>query len=139
VSTVASAVYEFPEGLPAFESETRFRLAEPEGIRPLSLLESLTTPGLRFVCVPIEILDSDYRLELGEEERALLQLSARSQGLRLFAIVAFPAGGPPIANLRAPLALNPAAGVGAQVVQTDDRYPLARALRPEAGGPPRCS
>ena len=128
----------FPEGLPAFESETRFRLVEPESLRPLMLLESLSTPGLRFVCVAVELLVPDYRLDLADSDRALLGAADSELCLRLLAIVTFPAEGPPTANLRAPIVLNSAARLGLQVIPPNDAYPVFQLLRPHQEAGPSC-
>jgi flagellar assembly factor FliW len=132
------AEYLFPEGLPAFESESRFRLVEPESLQPLMLLESLSTPGLRFVCVAVELLDPAYRLELADSDRTLLCTADSESGLRPLAIVTFPADGPPTANLRAPVVLNPAAGLGIQVIPSTNAYPVFHPLRPPAQASPSC-
>jgi flagellar assembly factor FliW len=136
----AGTEFDFPEGLPAFEAETRFRLDEPPSLRPLVVLASLLTPGLRFVCLPVEWLDPAYHLELGMAENSLLCSGPSDPCLRLLAIVTFSCEGPPTANLRAPIVLNPAAGRGLQFIRPDEHYCFFQPLRvPPAGGSPLCS
>lgn len=140
MSPNGEADYFFPAGLPAFEAETSFRLAEPERLRPIVWIESLLTPGLRFICVPVEILDPAYRLELSEAELALLGAGGAEPLLRRLAILTFPGEGAPTANLRAPLVLNPITHQALQVVRADDAYSFCHPLRPAgAGGPSPCS
>jgi flagellar assembly factor FliW len=134
LSAIGEADYFFPAGLPAFETETRFHLAEPERLRPIVWMESLLTPGLRFICVPVETLDPAYQLEIGEGDLALLGAGSGETGLRRMAIVTFPADEAPTANLRAPLVLNPATHQGLQVVRADDAYSFFHPLRPAGGG-----
>lgn len=138
MNTPLETEYAFPEGLPAFERETRFRLVEPESLRPLMLLESLSTPGLRFVCVAVELLVPDYRLDLSDSDRILLCAAGSESRLRLLAIVTFPLEGPPTANLRAPVVLNPAARLGIQVIPPNDAYPVSQLLRPHPEASASC-
>ena len=121
--------YEFPEGLPAFEDEKRFRLSTPASIRPLALLESAATPGLRFVCILVEWLVPGYQLELNDAERVLL---AGEDGVCCYALITFPNQGAPTANLRSPVVLNPGTRRGIQSIQSESRYGLFVPLRDEA-------
>jgi len=128
--------YEFPQGLPAFERETNFRLLEPPAIHPLALLESLSTPGLRFVCIAIHWLVPSYRFELSDDEKSNLQ---GDQDLKCLALVTFPENGSPTANLRAPVLLNPVTRRGLQSIQTDSSYDLFHPLHPDPPKGPSCS
>ena len=76
---------EFPHGIPAFETERCFRLIDRE---PLLFLESVTTPELSFLLLPISLIDPDYRLALTAEDRATLQMSGESRLLSLAVITA---------------------------------------------------
>lgn len=103
-----AGVYYFEDGLPGFEQEHEFRLEAPPHLAPLLLLASAVTPGLRFVCVPAQILLADYQWE--------------PPGGCALAILTFPETGAPTANLLAPLVLDPRTRRGAQVIQADSGY-----------------
>jgi flagellar assembly factor FliW len=58
------AVIEFPRGLFAFEEETRFLLIERPSLSPLVYLQSLSTPQLCFLALPVFVVCGDYELAL---------------------------------------------------------------------------
>lgn len=120
--------YEFPDGIPAFEQENLLRLEEPPSIHPFVLLESVVTPGLRFVCIPVEWLEPAYELELSAGEKSAL---GDGEPIRLFAIVNFPESGSPTANLRAPVVLNVPTRRGLQSIQCESQHSLFAPLRRE--------
>ena len=115
---VSDVQVEFPYGLPAFETERRFRLIDRE---PLLFLESLTTPDLSFLLLPISLIDPDYRLALTAEDRAALQMSAESRLLSL-AVITAAEDSPPTANLLAPVVVNLDCGRALQAVRSDSEY-----------------
>jgi flagellar assembly factor FliW len=115
---------EFPLGMPAFESERRFRLTDRE---PLLFLESETNPELSFLLLPVALIDPDYRLALSTEDRATLDASAESSLLCL-AVVTAAEDSPPTANLLAPVVVNLACGRAVQAVRSDTVYSHRHAL-----------
>jgi flagellar assembly factor FliW len=128
-----SDVYDFPEGVPAFEHLRRFVLVRAPRWSPLVFLASAEQPGLRFLCLPVELLAPEYALALTSEERAALRWEEDSPR-ELLAILTFREGGAPTANLAAPVVLNPACNKGLQVVRADAAYgvehPLPGGRRP---------
>ena len=118
---------EFPLGLPAFETERRFRLIDRE---PLLFLESEKNPELSFLLLPVGIIDPDYRLQLSLEDRGLIGATVESSLLCLAVITA--AGDlPPTANLLAPVVVNLASGRAVQAVRTDTLYSYKHPLLPD--------
>jgi flagellar assembly factor FliW len=109
---------EFPNGIPAFETERRFRLIDRE---PLLFLESETNPELSFLLLPIALIDPDYRVALAAEDRAVLDLSTESSLLCL-AIITAAEDSPPTANLLAPVVINLDCGRAVQAVRSDRVY-----------------
>ncbi len=132
---VRRTLYRFPRGLPAFEQITSFFLIENPAHAPLVVLESHCKPPVRFACIPMQWLMPDYRLELADEEAALLGASSSPGGLILLAVLTFREGLAPTANLLAPVVLNPEARVGLQSVQAHLPYSHLHPLREE----PSCS
>ena len=54
VECEAGFVITFPRGLPGFESETLFVSVERESSKPVLFLQSLVTPQLCFITLPVE-------------------------------------------------------------------------------------
>jgi flagellar assembly factor FliW len=109
---------EFPHGLPAFESQKRFRLIERQ---PLLFLESETTPGLSFLLLPVGLIEPGYRLALSDDDQATLGSFCESDLLCL-AVITTAEDSPPTANLLAPVVINPQTGRGVQAVRSDAEY-----------------
>ena len=128
---VRGTLYQFPLGIPAFEHVTRFHLVENPAFAPLVVLQGDCEPAVQFACVPVHWLMPDYRLELSEEETALLDASGAQGQLILLAVVTFREGRPPTANLLAPVVLNPGARIGVQSIQAHLPYSHLHPLRQE--------
>ena len=54
----------FPQGLPGFENQRWFAVAEPASLCPFVCLRSLELDGLSFWAAPISAIDPDYALEI---------------------------------------------------------------------------
>jgi len=128
---IRSSSYTFPAGIPAFERHTRFRLLENPLHAPIVVLESELDPAVRFACAPVALLAPEYKLELGEEDCELLGCDASQSGLLVLAILTFRQGGPPTANLLAPVVLNPAKRLGVQSIQCSAGYSHLHPVREE--------
>ena len=121
---------EFPRGLCAFETYTRFRLIHSAHYAELWFLESKEDPDLSFPMVPVALLDSNYQLLVSDEDRALLQVEETDEML-CFAIVTAYEDSPPTANLLAPVVANPHNGRAVQAVRADGIYSHKHPLAPE--------
>jgi len=108
----------FPNGIPAFEIEQRFRLIDRE---PLLFLESETNPELSFLLLPVALIDPDYRLVLSPEDRAIIDASSESDLLCL-AVITVAENSPPTANLLAPVVVNLDCSRAVQAVRSDAAY-----------------
>lgn len=123
--------YRFPFGIPAFEHLTGFRVLESPAWAPLVVLEGESDPPVRFVCAPVRLLMADYRLELSDAEKSVLEWPGGGAELVLLAILTFAEGRPPTANLLAPVVLNPEVRTGVQSVQAHAAYSHVHPLRQE--------
>ncbi len=115
---------EFPHGLPAFETEKRFRLRERD---PLLFLESETNPELSFLLLPVALIDPEYRLAISAEDREAIGASETSPLLCL-AVITAAEDSPPTANLLAPVVINLDTGRGVQAVRSDSIYSHKKAM-----------
>jgi flagellar assembly factor FliW len=115
---------EFPHGIPAFETERRFRLIDRE---PLLFLESETNPELSFLLLPIALIDPDYHLSISAEDRETIGASEASDLLCL-AVITAAEDLPPTANLLAPVVVNLDSGRAVQSVRSDRVYSHKKTL-----------
>jgi len=123
--------FTFPEGLPGFPSETSFLPIEIPEQFPIVYLQSLKTPELCFVSVPVNCLVAGYQLAVSAEDLALVGFgpdAAPGPGMLCLALLCFEGDGTAVANLRAPLVVNVANRRAAQMIQTEAEYPVRFAL-----------
>lgn len=130
-------VLSFPEGLPAFENMRRFLLAQREGFAPFLFLVSVDLPAVRFVCVPVCVLDPDYRFEIAPGDGVAMGLkdglySAASPNPLLLAIVTLSHSGLATANMASPLVVDAKRRFGVQVILPGGAYSHATPLQPPA-------
>jgi flagellar assembly factor FliW len=128
-------IISFPEGVPAFEALRRFLLLRKEEYAPFVFLASVDLPAVRFICVPVCLLDPDYRFELAAGEGAAAGLAdgvyaASSGDLVVLAIVTLPNSAPATANLASPVVLNARLHLGAQLILPAATHSYVTPLRP---------
>jgi flagellar assembly factor FliW len=121
------AVFEFPQGLPAFEEEHGFVLIEIPEHAPLVFLQSLTQSALCFLAFPILVADRGYRLAVSAEDLASLELDGATQPqlgreVLVLALVSLHEGFSATANLMAPVVLNLKTRRGLQAIRQDSLY-----------------
>lgn len=136
-------ILDFPEGLPAFETLKRFLLAQREEFAPFVFLVSVDAPSVRFICVPVCLLDPDYRFEIaaGDGSAAGLEegsYSAASENPLLLAIVTLPDSAPATANLASPVIVEKEHGWGMQVILPGTAYSHVAPLRSMASVEESC-
>jgi flagellar assembly factor FliW len=120
-------VFEFPRGLPAFESEKRFVLIQSPENAPLVFLQSLTEPALCFLAFPILVAHREYQLAVSAEDLAALDLEEGRQPelgreVLVLTLVSLHAGFSASANLMAPVVLNLKTRRGLQAIRQDQAY-----------------
>lgn len=128
-------ILSFTEGVPAFEALRRFLLLRKEEYAPFVFLASVDLPAVRFICIPVCLVDPDYRFELAAGEGAAAGLkdgvySASSGDPLVLAIVTLPNSAPATANLASPVVLNAGLHRGAQLILTGVNHSHATPLRP---------
>ena len=125
---------EFPSGLPAFEREQAFLAIEHPRTAPLVMLQSITTPDLCFLALPISEVDPDYQLLISAEERAVLGLDQTTDppantDVAALALIAVRRDGRVSANLMSPVVVNRANRRAIQSVRWDGLYSHEHPLR----------
>jgi flagellar assembly factor FliW len=127
------AVFQFPEGIPAFEDQTAFVFLEQARAHPLVFMQSLDNPGLCFITVPVFVVDTGYHLDPAPEDLASLELApelAPQIGLEILclALVTVSKGADPTVNLLSPIVLNLRNRKGRQVIQPSAGYSIRHPL-----------
>lgn len=133
------AVYEFPHGLPAFESETRFVLIERPESKPLVFLQSLAKTSLCFLAFPMWAIDRNYEMGISREDLESLGLDPENQPapgseVLALALVALHDKFAPTANLMAPIVINLKTRQGLQAIRQDSRYSHEYPIQPAMEG-----
>jgi len=142
------SVIHVPGGLPGFENEREFLLIDRPSHRPLVFFQSLHTPHLCFLALPVLSVDGAYRLAMSPEDLAQLGLDTSRQpkvGGEVMCLAFIAAGGKRMlsANLLSPIVINLKTRVAVQAIQTGCHYSHRHPLlveEPEADEPePVCS
>ena len=116
--------------LPGFPRHRDYVLVPAHADGPFYWLQSLVSDGPRFLAVPAAEFFPEYAPELPTGLCAELALDDPAQA-RLLCLVTVPRGdvSAATANLRAPVVVNPAAGLARQVVLADGGHSIRRPLR----------
>ncbi len=133
------SVVEFPDGIPGFEGERQFVLIEKPDLKPLVFVQSLATPELCFLTLPILTVSPDYRLEMAEAGRDALGLPRRpviGRDVACLAIVNVRESGT-VVNLLAPLVIDLRTRRAVQAIGPECSYSHEHPLEaaPQATGP----
>jgi flagellar assembly factor FliW len=120
-------VMRFAGGLPGFEEETAFLPIEIPSARPIVFLQSLSTPDLCFVTLPVFVVDQDYKLALPAESRAAIGLAHNSQprigeDVLCLVLVTIQDDGPTTTNLMAPVVMDLRTRRAVQAIREDGVY-----------------
>jgi flagellar assembly factor FliW len=129
-----ASVVEFPAGLPGFATERQFVFIRNEAHAPLVFLQSVSTPGLCFLAVPVAEVETGYELELGEEDAAVLGVGGPAgEDLEVLVLISRREGEPATANLMAPVVVHASRRRAVQAVRRDRRYGARHVLGAREG------
>jgi flagellar assembly factor FliW len=114
-------VLEIPLGLFGFAEETRFLLLEVPSSRPVVFVQSICSPKLCFISLPVQIVDNAYALSLSGPDLELLGYSAATpprpgEDVLCLALLTIRGKEETTANLLAPLVIDIRAHRGVQVL-----------------------
>jgi len=128
-----SAILVFPDGIPAFEQETRFLALQQPVNKPLVFLQSLSNPGLCFATLPAQAACPGYQLNMSPEDLDAIGLGGGPQPaigseVLCLAILSLEENAPPTVNLLAPIVVNLHTLRGRQAIQADSPYSHREAL-----------
>lgn len=116
------SVFEFPAGLPGFETERGFAAIDIPGQRPILYLQSLSRPDLCLLTLPARSIARDYELHLAPEDLDALGFAhdarpAIGRDVLCLAVTVVDQRGELAVNLLAPIVVNLLTRRAAQVVQ----------------------
>ena len=105
------ALMRFAGGLPGFEEQTTFLPIEIPSARPIVFLQSVSSPDLCFVTLPVLVVEAGYVLKLRPEDLAAIGLPSDRQprlgaDVLCLAILTIQENVPTTANLMAPVVMN---------------------------------
>jgi flagellar assembly factor FliW len=132
-------VLEFPFGIPAFETETRFMALERPETAPVIFLQSLSRPELVFMTLPVSLVEPGYRSDVSAEDLEALGLVTDRQPeegreVLTLAVITVDENRVATANLMAPVVVNVATRRALQTVQPDSGYSARHPLPGEHSG-----
>lgn len=115
-----STIINFPNGIPGFEDQTRFKLFHQEGDNPLIFwLQSLDDESVIFSVAQPSVFNINYDFVLNDEEEALLGIEDIADTLILIILHKASPDQPTIkGSIKSPLVINSAKRVGLQKVLT---------------------
>lgn len=131
----AQDVLEIPSGLFGFADETQFLLLAVPSSRPIVFLQSVRSPKLCFISLPVQVIDTDYALSLNCTDLKRLGYSGAApprlgRDVLCLALLTIREGSVTTANLVAPIVIDIKAHRGVQVLmkkQYSHRHPVPAA------------
>ncbi len=140
VEVSAERVITLPQGMIGFPQLRRYVLIRHRDDSPFFWFQSLEAAELAFVVVNPLLFDPQYKFTLSNAETKLLGVEDPAQ-IQVWVVVTIPAGKPDrmTANLKAPLVINLANRLAAQIILDDAKYsvrqPLPSPASPEGEKP----
>lgn len=130
------SLIQMTEGPFGFESETEFVLLQAPDQYPLVYLQSVRTPELCFLALPVLAIDREYTLLLGPEDAARLATPELPRiGADVLCLVLITTGEDgPTANLLAPIVVNLHGRQALQCINTAAGYSHQQPLCTESEG-----
>jgi flagellar assembly factor FliW len=116
------AIFNFPDGVPAFEDAQNFSIVTNEDIKPFIYLKSLEIDELGFVCIDPFLIYKDYLVKISAADLAHLGLKDPKDALVFCFVTVKEDPQENTANLLAPVVINLQNRKGRQVIL--DNYPV---------------
>jgi flagellar assembly factor FliW len=129
------SVIAFPEGVIGFRDATRFVMFECSEDGLFKWLQSCDRPELAFVTAEATLIAPNYRIMIGEKERALLELSDVGDVAVCLILIIPDNFMDATANLLGPLIMNAQSRIGMQVVVVNPEYSARHRLFAPQDGP----
>ena len=120
-----------PHGMIGLPGLTRYRLVEAADDGPFAFLQSEEREELRFALLDPMVILPDYEVRLTPDMLDEMEIENRPDA-RVYVVATVPDDPREMTvNFRAPLIVNVATGVGAQIILGDERLPVRALLKEE--------
>jgi flagellar assembly factor FliW len=119
-----TTVVRFPEGLPGFEGVHDWQVVVHQDALPFFWIQAIPSSSISLLIVDPKVIAPNYAVTFSKSELARIGLSPGEPHVAFVVVTLRPEGA--TANLRAPLVINPARMIGAQVILDDAEWPLRR-------------
>ncbi|MBN1551789.1 flagellar assembly protein FliW [bacterium] len=113
----------FPEGIIGFEKFKQYVILSKKENAPLRWLQSLDEPSLAFIIINPHIFISDYEPPVEKQDLQFLKVKSLDETEVLSIVVVPKNPRDMVANLMAPILVNPKLRVGKQAIIKDGSYP----------------
>ncbi|MCM8539765.1 MAG: flagellar assembly protein FliW [Lentisphaeraceae bacterium] len=119
-------IFEFEEGLPAFENCKEFVFILEKDLQPFICMQSLNKQHLSFVCIDPFTIKKEYTVRLQEGILDKMKIKSQEDLLILSVVTVNPDMTKTTANLMGPIILNLKTNKGMQVILEDVDPELVR-------------
>ena len=128
ISVSEEDIVSFPEGMLGFSKIDKYVLVERVDDSLFLWLQAVKKPSVAFPLLEPEIFEKNYRVELAEEDRSILQLDNLKHA-KVYAIITIPSDPTKMtANLKAPIVVNLKTRLARQVILHEADYPIRKAI-----------
>lgn len=128
IEVADSDIITFPEGMLGFSKINQYVLVERVDDSLFLWLQAMKKASVAFPLLEPQIFERNYKVELMEEDRKVLELSDLSHA-KVFAIVTIPTDPTKMtANLKAPIVINLRNRLAKQVILHQVDYPIRKPI-----------
>ncbi len=117
-------IFNFPQGIPAFESTKEYVFLTNENVRPFMFMQALNTSNLSFVCIDSFLICQNYEVQIPESVVEFIKLEQPEDALILSFVTVKPKIEDITANLMSPVVINIKNLMGQQIIPEESRYPV---------------
>jgi len=128
VEIVEDTILTFAKGIPGFPDETKFTLLPLPDLTNMSVMQSVTTPGLAFVVADPYSIFSPYEFALDDNTVEELEISGPEDVSALVILTVQDPFEKSTANLQAPIVMNMKKNKGKQVILNNENYKTKQPL-----------
>ena len=130
VEVKPAQVVNLPLGMVGFPQLNKYILFQHRPDSPFFWLQSMDRPDLAFVLVNPLLFEPSYQITMSGSDRKLLEIED-TKDIQVWVVVTIPHGSPEslTANLKAPVVLNVAKRLMAQIILENSDYPLKRPIK----------
>jgi len=123
-----SDIITFPEGMLGFSKINQYVLVERADDSLFLWLQALKKPSVAFPLLEPQIFETNYKVELEDEDRKTLELDNLNHA-KVFAIITIPSDPTKMtANLKAPIVINLKNRLAKQVILHNADYPIRKSI-----------